>query len=113
MIFFYLATTIYAFRRPHSYNLARNAWEGLEIMKTVTAISNVVDQGSDAFYCFVKLKEKNWTEFCQCYVNPVCQSQVIKEDGIKDSEWWLKKLKYQLKEPSCVVLKASNFLSFL
>lgn len=84
-------------------------------MKTVAAISNVIDQGSDAFYCSVKLKEKNiaiWTEFCQCNVNPVCQSQV-KKDGMKDSEWWLKKLKYQLEEPSCVVLKASNFSSIL
>lgn len=59
-MFLYLTTTAYAFRRPHSYDLARNAWEGIEFMKTVIAISNVVDQGSDAFYIFgVKLKKYN------------------------------------------------------
>lgn len=60
IIFLYLTTIAYAFRRPHSHELMMNAWKGLELVKAITKILNAVDQEYDVFYSSVKLKEKKY-----------------------------------------------------
>lgn len=95
IIFPYLTTIAYAFRRPQSHQLMMNAWKGLELVKAITKISNAVDQEYDVFYSSVKLKEKKilttiWIHWTFTFLSCSFKFAILIQFGhIKQTTWRL------------------------